>query len=189
MCQSRATRPVRASTRGELAEGPRSTRSLSDLTWLSSRQTRDTIHPTALDEAPLHRYRARSAAAASKRRVCRIHIPCCATRAPFDPWRIDPPPTEYAPAGGLGVVGFAVNAPRTPPHAVGRGSSSPTRTRSGAAALKYHGKRVQIMCHAARARFDLWRTGRWPTKHTLAVGLGMVVFAANARHAPPHAVG
>ena len=48
---SHGTRPARASPRGEPADGPRKTRALAGLAWLSSRQTSDTLHPTLLAEA------------------------------------------------------------------------------------------------------------------------------------------
>ena len=127
----RAARPARASPRGEPADRPRSTRALADLAWLSSRPTRGALHPTPLAEALLHRHRARSAAAASKRRDHSFRIPWRAARARFAPWRTGRPPTEHARAGGLGVVVFAANAGRAPPHAVGRGSSSPTPRQVG----------------------------------------------------------
>ena len=42
----RGAQPMRASPRGEPADGPRSMRSLSDLAWLSSRPPRNALHPT-----------------------------------------------------------------------------------------------------------------------------------------------
>ena len=47
---------------------PWSTRSLSDLAWLSSQPTRDALHRTPMTKALEHRHRARPAAAASNRR-------------------------------------------------------------------------------------------------------------------------
>ena len=150
------------------------------------RATRST--PTPLAEALLHRHRARSAAAASNA-VITAFIPWRAARARFAPWRTGRPPTEHARAGGLGVVVFAANARRAPSHAVGRGSSSPTPRQVGGCGFETSCLRVRLPCRAARARFAPWRTGRPPTEHARAGGLGVVVFAANARHAPPHAVG
>ena len=69
---SRAARPPRASPREEPADRPRSTHALSDLAWLSSRPTRDALHPTPLAETLVHRHRPRSAAAALERRDCRV---------------------------------------------------------------------------------------------------------------------
>ena len=63
------------------------------------------------------------------------------------------------------------------------------RARSAAAASKHLGHSVRLPCRAAHARIAPWRTGRLPTEHSCASGLGVVVFAANARGAPPHAVG
>ena len=70
----RAARPVRASSRGEAAIRPRSTRALADLARLSSRPTRGVFHPTPMAEALHQRHSDRSAAAASKcrSRSCRI---------------------------------------------------------------------------------------------------------------------
>ena len=126
-----AAQPARASHRGGPAIRPRSTLALADLAWLSSRRTRGALHPTPLAEALVHRHRARSAAAASKRRNRRIRIPWRAARARFAPWRTSRPLTEHVRAGGLGVVVFAANTGRVPPHAVGRGSSSPTPRQVG----------------------------------------------------------
>ena len=124
-------RPVRASSRGEPADCPQSTCALADLASLSSRPTRATLHPAPLAEALLHRYRAGSAAAASKRRNRQFHIPWRAANARFTPWRTSRQPTEHVRAGGLGVVVFAANAGHAPPHAVGRGFSSPTPSQVG----------------------------------------------------------
>ena len=180
----RALRPVE-----NQADRPRSTRALADLAWLSSRPTRDALHPTPLAEALLHRHRARSAAAASKRRDHRVRLPWRAARARFAPWRTGRRPTEHARAGGLGVVVFAANARRAPPHAVGRGSSSPTPRQVGGCGFETSWPPLRLPWRAARARFAPWITGRPPTEHARAGGLGVVVFAANARRAPPHAVG
>ena len=170
---SRGARPARASPRGEPANRPRSTRALADLAWLSSRPTRDALHPTPLAEALLHRHRARSAAAASKRRGHRVRLPWRAARARFAPWRTGRPPTEHARAGGLGVVVFAANARRAPPHAVGRGSSSPTPRQVGGCGFETswpprsnpvpRGPRAlrpvenRPTAHGARARWRTWR--------------------------------
>ena len=122
---SRAARSARASPRGEPVVRPRSSRALADLALLSLRPTRGALHPTPLGEALLHRHHDRSVAAASKRNDHGFRVPWLATRARFAPWRTGRPPTEHARAGRLGVVVFAANAGRAPPHAVGRGTSSP----------------------------------------------------------------
>ena len=132
----RVARPASAAPCGEQADDQGSTRALADLAWLSLRPTRDTLHPTPLVEALLHRHRARSAAAASKRLDHCNRLPCRATRARFAPWRTGRPPTEHAGAGGLGVVVFAANARRARSHAVGRGSSSPTPRQVDGCGLK-----------------------------------------------------
>ena len=54
---------ARASPRGEPADGPRNTRALADLAWLSLRPTRVALYTTPLTEALLYRHCARSAAA------------------------------------------------------------------------------------------------------------------------------
>ena len=257
----RVARPARASPRGEQADRPRSTRALADLAWLSLRPTRGALHPTPLAEAPLHRHRARSAAAASRRVITAFELQWRAARARFAPWRTSRPPTEHARAGGLGVVVFAANARRAPSHAVGRGSSSPTPRQVGGCGFETSLPPRPTPWRATRARFAPWRTGRpptgstsaladlawlslrptrgalhphavgrgsssptprlgrrlrlrdalitaigsrgarparasspWrtgrpPTEHARAGGLGVVVFAANARRAPSHAVG
>ena len=127
----RGARRARASPQGEQAVGPRSTRALADLAWLSSRLTSDALHPTSLAEALLHRHCARSAALASERRAHYVQSPWCATRARFAPWRTGRRPAEYTRAGGLGVVVFAANERRAPSHVVGRGSSPPTLRQIG----------------------------------------------------------
>ena len=86
----RAARPARASPRGEPANGPRSTCALADLAWLSSRPTRDALHPMPLAEALPHRHRPRSAATASKRLDHLVRISWRAARACFAPWRTEP---------------------------------------------------------------------------------------------------
>ena len=63
------------------------------------------------------------------------------------------------------------------------------RVRSAAPALKHHDHSFQLLCRAARARFAPWRTGHLPMEHARAGKLGVVVCAANAERAPPHAVG
>ena len=130
-CDPRGTHRVRASPRREPAYGPQSTRALADLAWLSSRQTRDTFHPTPLAEALLHQHHARLPAAVSKRRAYHIQLLWCAACARFAPWRTGRRPTEHALAVGLRVVVFAANAQRSPPHAVGRGSYSLTPRQVG----------------------------------------------------------
>ena len=122
--EARAARLARALLRGVLSDRPRSTRTVADLAWLSSRPAHDALHPTPLAETLLHRLRARSATAASDARGHSALIPCHAAHARFTPWRTDPPPTEHARAGGLGVVVFSPSARRAPPHAVGRGFSA-----------------------------------------------------------------
>ena len=98
-------------------------------------------------------------------------------------------PTERARAGGLGVVVFAANAGRTPSHAVGRGSSSPTPRQIGGCGFEASQSLLRIPCRAARVRFATWRTGRMPTEHARTGGLGVDVFAANAGRTPSHAIG
>ena len=120
----RAIRPVKNNC-------PQSARALADLEWSFSRPTQAALHTTPLAEALLHRYRARSAAMASKQRDHSFQTPCRAAHVRFAPWRAGRPPTEHARAGGLGVVVFAANAGRATPHAVGRGSSSPTPRQVG----------------------------------------------------------
>ena len=170
---SRGARPARASPRGEPADRPRSTRALADLAWLSSRPTRDALHPTPLAEALLHRHRARSAAAASKARGHRFDSRA-ARPARASP-RGEPAdrPRSTRCAGGLGVVVFAANARRAPPHAVGRGSSSPTPRQVGGCGFETswplrltsvaRGPRAlrpvenRPTAHGARARWRTWR--------------------------------
>ena len=72
----RVARPASAAPCGEPADDQGSTRALADLAWLSSRPTRDALHPTPLAEALLHRHHARSTAAASKRRCLRVRLSC-----------------------------------------------------------------------------------------------------------------
>ena len=146
---------------------------LANLAWLYSQPTRSTLHPTPLAEAPLQHNLARSVAVASNIHGYSFRIPCRAARARFAPWRTHRPPTEHARAGGLGVVVFAANAGRAPPHAVGRGSSSPTPRQVGGCGfgLSYpklsssvargpHALRPvenQPTAHRARARWRTWR--------------------------------
>ena len=129
----RGARPGRASPLGEPADRPRSTHcALAELAWLSARPTRRALHPPLLDEDLLHRHCARSAVAASKRRDRSFRVPWRAARSRFAPWRTSRPPKEHAlRAGGVGVVVCAANATRSPPPAVGRGSSSPTPRQVG----------------------------------------------------------
>ena len=166
-----------------------STRALADLAWLSLRPTRGALHPTPLAEALLHRHRARSAAAASKRRDYRIRIPWRATRARFAPWRTSRPPTEHAGAGGLGVVVFAANARRAPSHAVGRGSSSPTPRQVDGCGFERRVTASEFRGARPARASPRGEPADRPQEHARAGGLGVVVFAANARRAPSHAVG
>ena len=132
----RASRPARALPRGELADRPRSTRTLPDFAVLSLRPTQGALHPTPLAEALLFRHRDRSAAAALERRCHNVQFLCQSARARFASWRTGRPPTEHARAGGLGVVIFAANAGRALPQAVGRGSSSTTPRQFGSCGLE-----------------------------------------------------
>ena len=168
---------------------PRSTRELAHLAWLSSRPTRGALHPTPFAEAPLHRQRDRSAAATSIQRDQSFRIQCRTDRARFAPWRTSHPPTEDARAGGLGVVVFAANAGCGPPHAVGRGSSSPTPREVAGCGIGRRSQNLRLFWRVARACFAPLRTSRPPTEYVRAVGVGTLVFAANAGCGPPHAVG
>ena len=129
--ESRAARPACASPRGEPTDRPRSTLALADLAWLSSRPTRGALHPAPLAEAPFHRHCDRSVAAATGLRGYSFRLPCRATRARFATWTTHQSPTEHTHAGGLGVVVFEANKGRAPPHAVSRGSFSPTLRQVG----------------------------------------------------------
>ena len=66
---------------------------------------------------------------------------------------------------------------------------SASLARSGAAASNLRDHSIRNPCQAARARFAMWRTGRPPTEHERACGVGVVVFTANAERSPSHAVG
>ena len=120
----RGSRFARASPSGEPTYRPRSMRALADLAWSSSGQRGARYHPTPFAETCHHRHRARSAAAASKRRNRRFWVPWRAVRARFAQRRTGLSPMEHARAGGLGVVVFSANAERAASHAVGRGSNS-----------------------------------------------------------------
>ena len=65
----RAARPAHASPCGEPIDRQWSTRALADFAWFSLQPRRGVLHPTPCAEARHHRLRARSAAAASKRRT------------------------------------------------------------------------------------------------------------------------
>ena len=94
-CYPRATRPARALPGVEPTDGPRSTRALADLAWLSSRPTRNTLHPTSLAVTRPHRHCARSAAAASKHCGHRVRLPWRASPARVAPWMTGRPPMEH----------------------------------------------------------------------------------------------
>ena len=84
---------------------------------------------------------------------------------------------------------FAANAQCAPSHAVDRGSSAPTQRQVGGCDFRMsRSLRSTPMAHSPRS-LRRWRTGRRPTEHARAGGLGVVVFSANARRAPSHAVG
>ena len=235
-------RPARASPRGEPAIRPWSMRALAELAWLSLRPTRGTLHPAPLAEALLHRHRARSAAAVSERRKQSFQNRWRTARTRFAPWRTSRPPTEHVRAGGLGVVIFAANAGRAPPHvrdavietsefrgarhahalprekpadrpqstctladlarlssranarrasphAVGRGSSSPTPRQVGGYGFEATYPKLPDSVPRGTRVVRPRKSGRPPTEHTRAGGLRVVVFAASAGRAPPHAVG
>ena len=63
------------------------------------------------------------------------------------------------------------------------------RARSAAIISKRRGHSVCIPWRAACMRIAPWRTERPPTERSRAGGLGVVVFAANTGHVPPHGVG
>ena len=126
---------------------------------------------------------------ASKRRAYHIRFPWCAARARFALWRTGRRPTEHALAVGLGVVVFADNAQRALPRAVGLGSSSSKPGQVGGCGFSTSQHLLRLPCCTTHARIATSRTGRRLTEHTRAGELGVVVFATNARHAPPYAVG
>ena len=157
---------------------------------LSSRPTRGTLQPTPLAEAFY------TDTATDQRLWLRNVVVMAFSFRASRPARASPrgeladrPQSTRALADLVLVVVFAANAERAPPHAIGRGSSSttPRQVSSCGFAMKCH--RIQFPCRAIRARFASWRTGRPPTEHARVGGLGVVAFAANPGHAPPHAVG
>ena len=189
-CDSHGARPVRTSPRGELADGPWSTRVLAGLAWLSSQPTIDALHPTLPAEALLHRHRPRSAAVISKRRCYLNWLPWRETRSWFAPWRTGRRPTEHAHAGGLGVGVLAANARRAPPYAIRRGSYSQTARQIGGCDFETSWPpHSDPMARDPRAHRPVENTGRRPTDTARASGLGVVVFTAIALHAPTYAVG
>ena len=137
--------------------------------------------PHALDEAPLHRHRARSAAAAGKRRDHSFRTPCRAARARFVNLRSGRPPTEHVRAGRLGVV---VSTSRRCTRLFFTDNVPGRRLRLRTNVIEAFESRS-----ARPARASPRRSGSPPTEHTRAGRLGVVVFAANAGRAPPHAVG
>ena len=199
----RAARPARASARGEPANRQWSTRTLAHFTWLSLQPTPSALHPTPCAEDLLHRHRARSVAAASKYRNLSFRIPCRAVLARFAPWRTSRPPTHHVRAGGLGVVVFAANAGRAPPHAVGRSLSSPTLRQVGGCSFETTYPKLpkpmprnprslrpvenRQAAHGARARWRRWCgclcsqrrarsiTRRWTRLHFNAPSPGWVL--------------
>ena len=94
---------------------------------------------------------------------------------------------------GLGAVVFAANSGRAPPHAVGRGSSSLTPRRVGGCGFEtLQSNRSSSVARGPRALRHVENQPTAPTAHgarTARCGLGAVVFAANSRRAPLHAVG
>ena len=90
----------------------------------------------------------------------------------------------------LGAVVCAANSRRAPPHAVGRSSSPPKPCQVGGCGF---GKSLPaVSSPVARGPRALRHVENQPTVQKACTSrcvLGAVVFAANSRRAPPHAVG
>jgi len=95
----------------------------------------------------------------------------------------------HARAGGLGVVVFAANAGRAPPHAVGQDYSAPTPCQADGCGFGVSCSQPRAPWRTARARFAPCRTDRPATEYTCAGGLGVVVVVANKRRVPSHVIG
>ena len=246
--------PARASPRGEPVDHPRSTRALADLALLSSRPTRNALHPT-----PLARLFFTDIALGRRLRLRNVVV------IEFDSHGARP--AHASPRGelvdgqwstrvlaGLARFVFAANDRRSPPYAAGRGSSLPTPRQLGGcnfetslpSCLTPVARDPRVVrpvenrptAHGAHTRWRTWRSclrckratrstvlslptpcqvggcgfgtsclrhstpvardrrALCPVKnqptahgaHARAGGLGVVVFAANAQRAPPHAV-
>ena len=183
---------MRASPRGEPADRPRNTwpvRCRLGVVVFAANAAR-VPPPPPLAGAPLHRDRTRLAGAVSERWNRRFRIPWRAARARFVRWKTIRPPTEHVRAGGLGVVVCAANSRRAPPHAVGRGFSSPSPRDFGGCGFEApYSKLSGSVTFGSRARRHVENQ---PTAHgarTARCGVGVVVCAANSHCAPPHAVG
>ena len=129
---------------------------------------------TPLAEAVVHRHRARSAGAASKRRNRTFRFLWRAAHARIAPWRTSRPPTEHVACAlqtWRGCLRCQRGARSTPP-AVGRGSSSPRPHQVGGGGFRTLESKVSnsMACgprtvrqvenyptaHRARARWRTW---------------------------------
>ena len=137
------------------------------LARLSARPTRGALHPTPLAEAPLHRHRAVSAAAASNRRCRLVLVPWRAARARFVTWRTSRPPTEHLSLRAACLARLSAWPTRGALHPTPLAEAPLHRHRAvlAAAASNRRCRLVLVPWRAARARFVTWRTSRPPTEH------------------------
>ena len=150
------------------------------------------LHPSSLAEALLHRHRARSAIAASKRRNRSFLVPWRAARARFASWRTSRLPIEHGALADLAWLSARPTrgALRLPPLA--EALLQRHRARSAATASKRLNRSFKIPRRSARAHVAQWRTGRPPTEHALyAAELAWYCLRGQlaTRSTPPRAVG
>ena len=160
----------------------------AELAWLSSRPTRDALHPHAVGRLSLLcRHRARSVGAASKRRNQGFRFPRRSVPARIAPWRTSRPSTEHVACAlktWRGCHRCQRGARSTPPP-LAEVALHRHRVMSAVAASKCLNQSFRIPWRPVHARFATWRTIRPATEHVRAGGLGVVVCAANLRRAPP----
>ena len=154
--------------RGEPTDRPQYTCALADLAWSFARATRGALHPAWLAEASLHRHRAVSAVAASKRRNQRFLVPWRAATARFAPWRTSQPPTDHA-LRTADLAWLSLRPTRCVLHRAPLAGAplQGHRARSAAAASKRRKQSLLAPWRAARSRLSPWRTSRPPTDHAM----------------------
>ena len=155
-------------------------------TWRGClRGQRAALHPTPLAEALLQRHRARSAAEVSVPHGHSVQIPCrAAPRAAPRGKPADCPRSTRALAD-LAWLSSRPMYDALHPTQLAKTSLHRHRARTEALRCAPRSYSFRTPCRAARTRVAPWRTGRQPTEHGRASGVGVVVFAANGPLSTP----
>ena len=145
--------------------------------------------PHTIDRGFSARHCVRTTAVGCNPRGHSFRTLCRAARARFAPWRTGRQPTEHLALADLACLSSRPTRAALHPSTLAKVLPHRHRARSAADGCKRRDHSIRSPCRAACARFAPRSTVRPPTEHAHGGGLGVVVFSASARRAPPHAVG